>query len=274
MRFVYIFSAFICFSPRRQTVRTGSSPHSGKRAENASPKQAKGSHTKNSRKKVFNTYVDKIYNKLIINILQYGKSGLKVGDKQVENRPGKDGNAPQNAGIKAGLFRLQKATCKPPYGCTCRPSKKISHSPRPAGLLSGSQPVPAPKDAKRQHTSAHPAGLRKERRGTQTPAPIMNHAGQSGKTRSDPVPPKSDPVISGSHLFPAKSHRMRPVSDRKPHIPLRHHAKARTPDNTPLPRVSKTNGRAFLFTGAGQRWFLSPAQRSGVMPSVNGWIIS
>ena len=163
--------------------------------------------------------MDKIYNKLIINILQYGKSGLKVGDKQVENRPGKDGNAPQNAGIKAGLFRLQKATCKPPYGCTCRPSKKISHSPRPAGLLSGSQPAPTPKDAKRQHTSAHPAGLRKESRSTQTPAPIMSHAGQSGKTRSDPIPPKSDPVISGSHLFPAKSHRMRPVSDRKPHIP-------------------------------------------------------
>ncbi len=238
------------------------------------PNKQKEATQKNSRKKVFNTYVDKIYNKLIINILQYGKSGLKVGDKQVENRPGKDGNAPQNAGIKAGLFRLQKATCKPPYGCTCRPSKKISRSPRPAGLLSGSQPVPAPKDAKRQHTSAHPAGLRKESHCTHTPAPIMSHAGQSGKTRSDPVPPKSDPVISGSRLFPAKSHRMRPVPDRKPHIPLHHHATVRTPDNTPLPRVSKTNGRAFLFTGAGQRWFLSPAQRSGVMPSVNGWIIS
>lgn len=152
MRFVYIFSAFICFSPRRQTVRTGSSPHSGKRAENASPKQAKGSHTKNSRKKVFNTYVDKIYNKLIINILQYGKSGLKVGDKQVENRPGKDGNAPQNAGIKAGLFRLKKATCSPPYGCTCRPSKKNQSLPTPGRTTVR---LPAGASAKRREAATH-----------------------------------------------------------------------------------------------------------------------
>jgi hypothetical protein len=51
------------------------------------PNKQKEATQKIHEKKVFNTYVDKIYNKLIINILQYGKSGLKVGDKQVENRP-------------------------------------------------------------------------------------------------------------------------------------------------------------------------------------------
>lgn len=274
MRFVYIFSAFICFSPRRQTVRTGPSPHSGKRAKKASPQQAKGSHTKNSRKKVFNTYVDKIYNKLIINILQYGKSGLKVGDKQVENRPGKDENAPQNAGIKAGLFRLQKATCSPPYGCTCRPSKKISHSPRPAGLLSGSRPAPTPKDAKRQHTSAHPAGLRKERRGTQTPAPIMSHAGQSGK--QGPTLYRQSPTLlfQEAAFFPQKAivcglfltgSRISPSAiTPRPGLPTTRHCPA---------SVKRTEEPSCL-PARGSVGFYPPAQRSGVMPSVNGWIIS
>lgn len=83
---LHIFSFYMLFIPsanRPDRLFSSLRETRGKRP----PKQAKGSHTKNSRKKVFNTYVDKIYNKLIINILQYGKSGLKVGDKQVENRP-------------------------------------------------------------------------------------------------------------------------------------------------------------------------------------------
>ena len=172
MRFVYIFSTFICFSPRQQTVRTGPSPHSGKHAKNASQKPAKGSHTKKFTEKVFNTYVDKIYNKLIINILQYGKSGLKVGDKQVENRPGKDGNAPQNAGIKAGLYRLQKSDPQPAIRLHLPFIIKNQSLPSPGRTTVG---LPSGACAKRREAATH---IRSPRRLTKRE---MRHA----NTRAD-----------------------------------------------------------------------------------------
>jgi len=83
---LHIFSFYMLFTP---SANRSDRPFSSLRETRGKrpPQTSKRKPQKKSRKKVFNTYVDKIYNKLIINILQYGKSGLKVGDKQVENRP-------------------------------------------------------------------------------------------------------------------------------------------------------------------------------------------
>lgn len=83
---LHIFSFYMLFtSSANRSDRLCSSLRETR--EKRTPQTSKRKPHKKITKKVFNTYVDKIYNKLIINILRYGKSGLKVGDKQVENRP-------------------------------------------------------------------------------------------------------------------------------------------------------------------------------------------